>query len=60
MGALPARRRTMTAFRFSLNPQGARGEGVKLKSNDKNFAKRVFRIKLAFKLCKLIVCGFFL
>jgi len=37
MGALSARGRTMAAFRFSLSPKGARGEGGKLKSNDKNF-----------------------
>ena len=39
MGALPARNRTMAAFRFSLNPQGARGEGSDTKSNDKKLCE---------------------
>jgi hypothetical protein len=58
MGALRAGSRTMVPFRVSQNPQGARngGGGCETKSNNKNSVKCVFDIKLAFKLCKLIVC----
>jgi len=42
MGALPASSRTMAAFRFSLNPQGARGEGVKRKVTIKTLRSACF------------------
>jgi hypothetical protein len=42
MGALPARSRTMAAFRFSLKPQGLRGEGVKRKVMIKTLGSACF------------------